>query len=156
MPLSSDVDDPRSGFAAAIGAFGLDAPSRRGRTVGGRALATIADGICDRFGRKEDPEGGNWDGNAPSTIARKGRDDANVETGAMGSRQQIEGDQSVARDEASMTYGQDDECRAKAHWAHVGQGPTRVLRPFYLMTDADCDAVLDGLADDIIDHLLRG
>lgn len=156
MGMTSNADDPRAGFEEALKSFGLDAPSLKGKTVGDRALTTIGDGIETRSNRKEGPDGERWQGNASSVIERKGRDDANVDTGALLSREQIDGEQSVSRNEASMTYGTDDDCRKKAHWAHEGQSVLRIRRPFYAMSDADVDAVVDGFAQDLIAHLTKG
>ena len=155
MPISSNIDDPSADFRSAIQAFGLESPSRKGKSVGDRAAKTIAEAIFERGERREGPDG-RWQDNAPSTVARKGRNDPNHDTNAMMSIGQIEGEISVSHDEATMTYGKDDECRAKAHWAHEGAGRTKVQRPFYAITDDDADEVLDGLADDILAFLMKG
>lgn len=155
MPFTSNADDSGASFRDAIREFGLDSPSRHGKSVGDRALTTVVDGICERFANKEGSDG-RWPSNAPSTVYRKGRDDANCDTGAMGSREQIEGEQAISHNEATLDYGKDDECRAKAHWAHVGQSSLKIVRDFQFMSESDIDKVVDGVADDLLAWLQKG
>jgi hypothetical protein len=155
MPMSSNADDPRSSFTDALKSFGLDSPSRGGKTVGDRALKTIAERIHERGERFEGPDG-RWADNAESTIKKKGRNAPNHDHNDMMSLGQIEGEQAVSHNEATMAYGKDDECRAKAGFAHSGQSKSRILRPFYAITEADADAVFEGVVDDLLNNLMHG
>lgn len=155
MGFADNADDPRSSFTDAIRAFGLDSPSRAGKTVGDRAAKEIAFRIHERGVRFEGPDG-RWPDNAESTARRKGFNAPNFETGAMLSEEQVAGEVSVSHDEASMTYGKDDECRLKATFAHEGQSRAKILRPFYGLTDADADAVFEGVVDDLLNSLMHG
>lgn len=147
--------DPRAFFDAALKDFGLDSPSAKASTAGDRAVNTLAENIHDRGMDGQGPDG-EWDRNAPSTIKKKGFDRPNIVTGEMLDVEQIMGDVSISKRQAVATYGKDEDVRKRATFAHEGQSSLKIKRPFLGITESDADEVLEGLADDIVNFLMRG
>jgi len=151
----SNIDELESELKSAFASFGLDAPSRKAATVGNRCAETIAQGIHDRGMNRQGPNG-EWAPNAPSTIKKKGRDAPNRDTEVMLSTEQIAGEVTVSREEMDVIFGKDAETKAKGFYAEEGQGRTGIVREFFWITESDADAALDGLCDDLMNHLARG
>lgn len=149
---TSGPDDPLSG---SLGGFGFDSPSPKAPTVGDHAFDVAARNIYERGEAREGPDG-SWQRNAPSTIRQKGRDDPNHDTNAMMSYNQIRGEGIVGHADASLTYGKDDECKAKAGFAHDGQSHLRIKRPFFAFTESDADEIAAKVMEDLVAYLMRG
>lgn len=153
MRYESDIDDPAASFRPALAQFGLDSPSPKASSVGAHCVKIAANNIHDRGIAFEGPDG-RWPDNAESTIRKKGFNAPNFETGAMLSHEQLEGTLVVSRTEADATYGIDEECKKKAHFAHTGQSILRILRPFYGFTASDADEIAEGVMDDLVNFLM--
>lgn len=149
------IDGPDDPLAVALNAFGLDSPSPKASTVGEHAVKIVAANIHDRGIAFEGPTG-RWQDNAPSTIKKKGFNAPNFETGAMLSEEQIRGEVTVSHADASLTYGKDDECKAKAGFAHDGQSHLRIKRPFFAFTESDADEIAAKVMEDLVAYLMRG
>jgi hypothetical protein len=153
---TSNLDQVAEAIRRKVLGFGFDSPSSKGGgTVGDRAAKTLADDIHERSKRGDGPDGA-WDRNAPSTIARKGRDQPNINTGQMIAPENIAGTVTNTGEECRIEYTHDEEIRARAEYANSkGQGRQKIIRRFMALDDTIKRDVVVGVREDLGDHLSR-
>jgi hypothetical protein len=148
------VEDAGQWVADIIAGFGFDTDFGGGHTVGYRAGCVVGQGIHDRSLEGRGPDG-DWDRNAPSTIARKGRDQPNFDTGEMLDPKNIAGTVTSTREECRIEYSQDAELRKKAELAHTGQSHKKIIRRFMGLDETISDEVRRSVADDLVAWIER-
>ena len=152
---SSNLDSLMEAIRSKVLGFGFQTPSSKGSgTVGDHAASVVATGIHNRSEQGRGPDD-DWDRNAKSTIKKKGFDKPNFETGATLSVEELTGTVESNPDECRMKYGQTQECREKAHWAHVGQSKRKIIRKFYELDGTIRREVCVVVRDELGQHLSK-
>ena len=144
-------------------------------SIGEDALDAVALGISERSRAEQAPDGESWAANRGKYKERKDRDDLPVGRGlktpsgspdVMLSLINLKGKRSISATEAVMAFGQSTAAEDKGKWFTNGStGPegersgakNQLPRPFYAMTDADVEKVMnvagEGLGIFLRDHL---
>lgn len=172
MPLRDNVDEFEAWLDAALEEFGWDVPAADG---GGTLASAVVDVIVDgqqARARVQRGSDGGWDDNTDAYRDEKeglyGQSPPNFRTRQMLSRESLRGTIEAGRDVAEWTYGTGEAPGSgrtkrdrtttdtdKAYYAHIGQSPKKVERPFFAVTEEDADDALPAVEDAIAAHLER-
>lgn len=161
---TSNLPEVEAIFDSLAHCLDFDRPAPRGHTFGDNAFDVIAAGIQQRtLVNQQASDGSPLAANRGDYGVSKRSQGIEVGVGLypggqvggdMLEFQQIRGQTTATANEASMTYGLDEETRLKAEYFQDTTRSVQPKRPFYDL-DKNIESSLDVLTDETIDAAIR-